>query len=235
MEEHPLPRILAVDDDEGIRIVVRATLQSAGFEVWSAASGPEALELLERRGLPHVALVDIMMPDMSGLELCRKIQEYIDLPVIMLTSVDDVRTVVDAIDTVAEDYVVKPFQPDELVARVRRLLRRIGDYSYTLEPRIRVDDRLSVELARRQAIVDGRTVELTPTETKLLYILMRGGERTVRTDYLLRRLWPLEEVYEESLRTHVWRLRKKIEPSARKPRYVITRRGVGYSFGGRDR
>lgn len=221
-------RVLAVDDDRTFLEIVHLTLEQAGFEVWTASSGRQALELLEERGLPHVALVDIMMPEMNGLELCRQIHQSLDLPIIILTSVKDVRTVVEAIDEVAEDYITKPFEPAELVARIRRLLRRIGDYSYTLESRVRIDEHLSLEFARRRAIVDGQPVELTPIETKLLYLLVRSAGRTLQNAYLLRRLWPLEEAYEESLRTHVWRLRKKI--SNRRLGYVETVRGVGYRF-----
>ena len=223
-------RILAVDDDVVIRDVVTAALTEAGYEVWSASSGQEALNFLETRGLPHLAVVDIMMPGMNGIELAGKIQEFIDLPIIMLTGVDDTTTVVDAIRKLAEDYVIKPFEAAELVARIERLLRRIGDFSYALEPRIRVDERLEVEFARQLAYVEGQPVDLTPTETKLLYILMRNAGHTLLTDYLLRRLWPLEEVFEDALRTHIYRLRKKIEESPRQPVYVLTRRGLGYSF-----
>ncbi len=223
-------RILVVDDNAEMRSIERLALEGAGFEVWTAASGEEAFELLEKRGLPHLALVDIMMPGMSGLELCRRIHEFIDLPIIMVTAVDEPKTVVDAIERFAEDYLTKPVNEKELVARVRRLLRRIGDFSYTLEPRVRVDERLEIEFARQQAILDGQAVALTPTETKLLYILMRNAGRTVRTDFMLRRLWPLEEVFEDSLRSHIYRLRQKIELSPKRPRYVVTQRGLGYRF-----
>lgn len=228
MEAPAVYRALVVDDDPTILKIVELTLEEAGFEVWLATSGAEALRVLEQRGLPHVALVDIMMPEMDGLELCRRIHQSLDLPIIMLTSVKDVRTVVETIDEVAEDYVTKPFEPDELVARTRRLLRRIGDYSYSLERRVRIDERLLVEFARRRVIVDGRPVDLTPIETKLLYLLVRSAGRTLQNAYLLHRLWPVEEAYEEALRTHVWRLRKKIGDSPR--RYVKTVRGIGYRF-----
>lgn len=223
-------RILTVDDDPVILDILKVALERVGFEVWSAESGEEALQILEMRGLPHLAVVDIVMPGMDGIELCARLQEFIDLPVIMLTGVRDTRTVVDVIRRLAEDYVVKPFESDEVVARIERLLRRIGDFSYALEPRIRIDEQLEVELARQLAFVRGEQVELTPTETKLLYVLMRSAGHTLLTGYILRRLWPMEEVFEDTLRTHVYRLRKKIEASPRHPRYVITRRGFGYTF-----
>ena len=223
-------KVLVVEDDRSSQAFTVAALKKKGYEVWSAQDGQEALSVLEKRGLPHIALIDIMMPGMNGLEVARKIQEFVDLPIIMLTSVGRIETKVDALNKVAEDYVVKPFDPEELVARIERLLRRIGDFSYTLEPRIRIDDRLSIEFARQRAFVDGKEVELTPTETKLLYVLMRNSGRTLMSDYLLKRVWTMEDVFEDTLRTHVYRLRRKIEESPGKPRYVRTERGLGYSF-----
>ena len=227
-------RILHVDDDPVLRIVTERGLQRAGFEVWSAESGQEALDLIAERGLPHLALVDIFMPGMSGLELCNRIQKSVDLPIIMVTSVDDSETEVQAIRRVAEDYVIKPFEVRVLVARIERLLRRIGNFDYALGPKISVDDRLEVEFGRRRIHVDGLPVELTRIETKLLYILMQNAGKTVTSDFLLRRIWPHEEIFENVLRTHVGRLRKKIETSPRRPEYVMTRRGMGYYFKARN-
>src|SRR6185369_3581941 len=124
----------------------------------------------------------------------------------------------------------KPFSPRELVARVQRVLRRIGDYAYTLDPVVTIDQRLAIDCTHQQAIVDGQTITLTPTETKLLYILMRNAGRPVTNDFLLRRLWPQEEVFEDTLRVHVHRLRQKIEVNPTKPHYVVTERGIGYKF-----
>ena len=223
-------RILVVDDDPAIVRLVRDKLDRAGFEVWTAANGQEAIDVVALRGLPHLAIVDVMMPGMDGFEFCQRTQQFADLPVIMLTAVDEEETVIRGIEHFAEDYVTKPFSPRELVARVQRVLRRIGDFAYTLDAVTRVDGRLAVDFAHQQAIVDGEPASLTPTETKLLFILMRNAGRTVTTDFLLRRLWPLEEVYEDVLRVHVHRLRQKIEPVSSQPRYLVTERGLGYRF-----
>lgn len=223
-------RILCVDDDPDILHLLRKTFGAAGFEVETCGSGEAALRSIERQGLPHLAVVDIRMPGIDGLELCRRVHAYCDLPVILLTSVDDEPTVVNALDTVAEDYVLKPFRPAELVARARRLLRRIGSFSFALAPETPVDGRLAVDFVRQVATIEGQPVALTPTETKILYILMRSSPRTVDTGYLLRRVWPLEEVFEDTLRVHVHRVRQKIEPDPGRPRYVLTHRGQGYSF-----
>lgn len=227
-------RILQVDDDPVIRAMTKSGLELAGFEVWSAASGEEALQLVAQRGYPHLALVDLFMPGMSGLELCKQLQASVDLPIIMLTSMDDSETEVEAIKGVAEDFITKPFVLAVLVARIERLMRRIGDFRYALAPRIRVDDHLEVEPSRQLAFLDGEPVELTPTENKLLHVLMRSGGNLVTNDALLRRIWPGKAVSEPALRTHVARLRRKIERSPNRPRYVLTRRGYGYCFGPRS-
>jgi DNA-binding response OmpR family regulator len=213
-----------------IRRLVRDKLDRAGFAVSTAASGQEALDVISHQGLPHLAIVDIMMPGMDGFEFCRSVQEYADLPVIMLTAVDEEETVIRTIEQYAEDYIVKPFSPRELVARVQRILRRIGDYAYAWDPIIQVDDRLAVDYIRQQVTIEGQTIDLTPTETKILYILMQNAGQTVTTEFLLGRLWPLEKVYEDTLRVHVHRLRKKLEVNPSQPHYILTERGLGYTF-----
>jgi DNA-binding response OmpR family regulator len=155
---------------------------------------------------------------------------FSDLPIIILTAVDEEETAIQAIELFAEDYVTKPFSPRELVARVRRVLRRIGDFAYSLEPLTQVDERLAVDFVGQRALVDGRSVDLSPTEAKILYLLMRSAGRTVSSGYLLRRVWPLEEVFEDALRVNVHRLRKKIGASPAGLPYIITERGVGYGF-----
>ncbi len=228
--ESNLQRILVVDDDPAILRLLKDKLEGAGYEVWTAASGKQALEIMERRGMPHLAVVDINMPGMNGLHFCETVQEFSDLPVIMLSAIDEEETIVGSISRYAEDYVTKPFSPRELVARLERVLRRIGDYSYTWDVLTRIDEHLAVDIPHQRALVGDQTVALTPTETKLLYLLMRNAGHTVSTDFLLRRLWPMEEVFEDTLRVHIHRLRHKIEPAPSRPRYILTERGLGYSF-----
>jgi DNA-binding response OmpR family regulator len=148
----------------------------------------------------------------------------------MLTAVDEEDTVVRGLQFHAEDYVLKPFSPRQLVARVERVLRRVQDFGYTTHPRIVLDERLSVSLAAQSATVDGVVVHLTPTETKLLYILVLNAGRVVTTGFLLQRLWPLGEAYEEGLRVHVRRLRRKLEADPAHPKLIVTERGEGYRF-----
>ncbi len=224
-------RILTVDDSPFILKMVENALEPNGFLVTKAISGEEALDNIKRNGLPDLAIVDINMPlGIDGFELCEAILEFCDLPIIMLTAIHEEDTIVSAIEQFAEDYVTKPFSEGELAARVRRVLRRVGDFAYTLDPLTRVDDHLQIDFAGQRALIDGEEYSLTPTETKLLYILMRNAGRTVTTDFILRRLWPLEAAYEDRLRVYVHRLRKKIEPHEDSPQYVVSHRGTGYSF-----
>jgi DNA-binding response OmpR family regulator len=227
-------RILVVDDDPALLTLVADTLRRDGFEVFIASSGQQALEMIEQRGLPHLAVVDVMMPGMDGFEFCRAVQEVSDLPVILLTAIDQEEIVIRGLDHFAEDYITKPFSPRELAARVRRVIRRIGDFSYTLSQRVAIDERLAVDFIRQQALVANTLIALTPIETKLLYILMRNAGKITTTDFLLRRLWPLKEVFEDTLRVHIHRLRQKIEVNPADPQYILTERGTGYTFPKKD-
>ncbi len=180
--EDTIYKVLVVDDNISILRAVETALRRDAFVVHTAVSGEEALSVIARTGLPHLAIVDLNMPGMDGFELCEAIHEFSDLPIVMLTAIDDEETVVFGLDRYAEDYIVKPFRPAELIARVRRVLRRMGDYSYTLEPVIKVDENLQVDFPNRKAFVADRPVRATPTETKLLYILyaQRGPHRHQR-------------------------------------------------------
>jgi len=223
-------RVLTVDDDPATLLVVERELSRAGFEVWTAESGEAGLELLRRKGLPHLVVVDLLMSGMGGLDLCRRIKEWSDVPLIILTSVSAKETLIDAIERFAEDYMVKPFDPRELVARSKRILRRMGEFAYALEPVTTVDGHLSIDFVHQRAILDGRDVELGPIESKILYLLMKGAGRPQSNAHLLGRIWPDQDVFEDTLRVHIHRLRRKIEPRPETPRYVVTERGVGYSF-----
>lgn len=224
--------VLAIDDNLYTLRIVQQALEQSDFKVLTATSGEEALKLISRLGLPHLAVVDLHMPPgMSGFEFCRSVHQYSDIPIIMLTAVNEESTVVEGLEQHAEDYIVKPFNPGELVARVRRVLRRMGDFAYTLSPETAVDKRLTIDFPNRKAIVNGKRISLTPTETKLLYILMRNAGHTVTTEFILRRLWPMEPAYEDRLHVHMHRLRRKIEDKKDKSvRYITSERGAGYIF-----
>ncbi|MCP4359789.1 MAG: response regulator transcription factor [Chloroflexi bacterium] len=224
--------ILIVDDDPFNLNIVSYALQQADFEAKTAQSGEVALTILKTEGLPHLAIVDLHMPPgMNGFEFCRTIHQFSDLPVILLTAVDEEATVVEGLEEYAEDYITKPFKPGELVARVRSVLRRMGTFAFDLKATTRVDDRLEIDFPNRKALIYGQPTSLTPTETKLLYILMRSAGHTVNTDFILRRLWPNDTAFEDRLHVHLHRLRRKIEDKDKsRPRYIISERGLGYIF-----
>lgn len=231
-QEVQAARILTVDDDPFNLRIVKHALEQANFRVSTAQSGEVALAQLSTTGLPHLAIVDIHMPPgMSGFEFCYTIHQFSDLPVVMLTAVNEEESVVQGLEEHAEDYITKPFKPGELVARVRGVLRRMGMFAYDLEAVTRIDERLSVDFPARNALVYDKPVSLTPTETKLLYILMRAAGHTVNTDFILRRLWPHEPAFEDRLHVHLHRLRRKIEDKDKtRPRYITSERGLGYTF-----
>lgn len=223
-------RILAVDDNAFTLRIVQHTLEQAGFEVVTAVSGPDALKLINRHGIPHLGIVDLHMPQMSGFEFCHAVREFSDMPVIMLTAANAEETVIQGLEQYAEDYIIKPFSPSELVARVKRVLRRIDSYEYTRESTTRLDDNLMVDFPKREALVNGKSVSLTPTEAKLLYILVRNAGRIVTTEFLLNRIWPMQDAQEDRLHVHVHRLRRKIETNPNAPSYIVAERGTGYRF-----
>jgi DNA-binding response OmpR family regulator len=228
----PAQRILAIDDNAYTLRLVQQALRQAGFEGATAVSGEAALDWIAANGLPHLALVDLHMPGgMSGYEFCYVVHQYSDLPVIMLTAAGDEQTVLEGLEKHAEDYMIKPFNAGELVARVRRMLERVGYIDFPGAPLVMVDERLQVDFSHRDAVINGKAVSLTPTETKLLYLLMREAGETVTTEYILRRLWPDEPAFEDRLHVHLHRLRRKIEDKDKKrPRYITSERGKGYMF-----
>ena len=220
------PRLLIVDDDPSLLVVLADRLRSDGLDVATARNGQQAIRLLED-GWPDLLIIDMMMPGMDGLTLARAIKEQADLPIIVLSAVDTADSKALLLDQVAEDYVTKPYHYEELRARIYRILRRLGDKV----PRqgIVLGPELSLELHKRQATVAGQTVRLTPTEARLLYALAANVGRTMSTETLLSRGWDDTEDADPS---YVWvtmrRLRRKIELNPNQPRHLRTVRGVGY-------
>jgi two-component system response regulator MtrA len=233
MNEHRPRRILLVDDDPSLLVVLAEQLHDDGYEVATARDGQEALHRLEA-GWPDLILLDLMMPKVDGLALARQIKAGADLPIIVLSAIDTADSKAQLLDEVAEDYVAKPYHYPELRARIQRVLRRLGDriprQSLVLGPN------LTLDLHRRAATVAGTEVQLTPTESRLLQTLAANLGETVATATLLSRGWIDTEEAEPS---YVWvsmrRLRQKIEVDPDRPVHLQTVRGVGYRLvGGRE-
>jgi DNA-binding response OmpR family regulator len=219
------PAVLLVDDDPTLLSVLARRLTREGFDVHTSLSGPAALAALERLW-PAIIVVDLMMPVMDGFELCRRIKRIADLPIIVLSAVDVSEAKVRALEEYAEDYVTKPFDPDELVARVQRVIRRApsGQTEITLD-----GGELTIDLTQRKVSGPSGTNALTPIEVRLLQVLIGSIDRTVPISTLLERVWSDADGADPS---YVWvsvrRLRRKMEADPDRPRYLLTERGVGY-------
>jgi two-component system, OmpR family, KDP operon response regulator KdpE len=220
------PRVLVCDDEPQILRALRIVLREAGFDVVAAATAEEALDAAALHP-PDVAIVDLLLPDRSGVDVCRRLREWSSVPIIVVSAVGDEQAKVDAREAGADDYVTKPFGPRELVARVRAALRR-ADQGHD-EPAVVVDG-LEVDLAGRSVRREGVEVHLTPTEFDLLRVLVRNRGRLLTHRALLTSVWGPQYVDDtQVLRTHIANLRRKIEPAAG-PRHIRTDAGVGYRF-----
>jgi len=219
--------ILIVDDEPQIRRVMLTTLTSHGYSVVEAKSGEEALEQL-RAERPDLIILDVNLPGMSGLNTCREIRSSSDVPIIMLTVRNSERDKVQALDAGADDYVVKPFGVEELMARIRAALRRAapGDTIPAF-----VSDDLAIDFEKRVVAVKGNPVKLTPKEFELLRQLVTNAGKSQPHRRLLQAVWGPDYGDEtEYLRVFINQLRKKIEPDPQHPRYIHTEPWIGYRF-----
>ena len=226
-------RILVVDDEPNIREVVGLYLRRDGHTVISAADGEEALYLF-RHSNPELVVLDLMLPKLNGFEVCRRMQSERRVPVIMLTAKGDEEERIVGLGVGADDYVVKPFSPRELAARVTAVLRRVEE-SAPQDPTqpVLTFDGLSIDPNKREALVEGKPVTLTAREFDLLHHLATSPGRVYTRDHLMETVWGYTFAAETSTVTvHMRRLREKIEPDPANPRYLQTVWGVGYKFGG---
>jgi two-component system KDP operon response regulator KdpE len=219
-------RILVCDDELQILRALKVVLREAGFEVEATATAQEALDAAAVRP-PDAAIIDLMLPDGSGVEVCRQLRSWSAIPIVVLSAIGDEDQKVEALEAGADDYVTKPFGPRELVARLNAVLRRAGQALD--EPAVTVDG-LEVDLAARVVRRDGDEVHLTPIEYDLLRVLIRNRGRLMTHRALLTEVWgPGYADDTRVLRTHIANLRRKIEP-ADGARYIRTDSGVGYRF-----
>jgi two-component system KDP operon response regulator KdpE len=221
-------RILVVDDEQEITLVLRSGLTKHGYEVRVAGEGEAALELFQA-WLPDLVLTDLSMPNMNGLKLCQRLRETSSVPIIVLSVKGDEATKVEALDAGADDYVTKPFGMGELLARVRATLRRSPEVSQ--EGKLIEEGDFRIDLESRKVGVAGREIRLSPKEFDLLVYFIRHSGKVLTHRNLLGAVWGGNSVEQtEYLRVFIRHLRKKIEPDPAKPRYILTDPWVGYRF-----
>jgi len=222
-------RVLVCDDDRQILRALRLILSRAGYEVVTAQTAEEALDRAAVAG-PHAAIVDLMLPDGSGIDVCRELREWSEMPILVLSAIGQESAKVEALQYGADDYVTKPFGPDELVARIQAALRRAGRLAS--EPRIQVDG-LVVDLAAHAVTREGEEVHLTPIEFSLLRALVLNRGRLMTHGQLLSEVWGPQYVDAVPLlRTHIANLRQKLAAGDGERRLIRTDSGIGYRFAG---
>jgi two-component system KDP operon response regulator KdpE len=224
------PRVLVVDDEPQIRRALRLVLRANGYDVTEVPAGEAALDALATTEF-DLMILDLILPDLDGVEVCRRVREWSRLPVVVLSAHGEEQVKVRALDEGADDYVTKPFSAPELLARMRSALRRASFEIAPAEPVMRIGD-VEIDLTRRRLTRAGQDVHLTPTEYDLLRVLVQQAGRVITHGYLLRSV--MGRGYEDatgSLRVHIASLRKKLESDPSRPRLIVTEPGIGYRLG----
>jgi two-component system response regulator RegX3 len=229
-EEAPAPRILVVEDEESLADTVRYNLEREGYMVAVAADGRKALERFRSEG-PSLVILDLMLPEMSGLDVCRQIRQISNVPIIMVTAKDSEADKVSGLELGADDYVTKPFSVRELVSRVRAHLRRAGMRADEPEEDVLSGGPVSLDVAKHEVLVRGETVGFPPKEFELLEAFLRRQGRLLTRDFLIEEVWGAGYFGDtKTLDVHVKRIRKKVEQDPHLPKHLVTVRGLGYKF-----
>jgi DNA-binding response OmpR family regulator len=224
-------RLLLIEDDAQVRSALALVLSDEGWDVHEAVDGEQGLEMVTAATDYDSVLLDLRLPGIDGFEVCRRIRRTSDVPIIMVTAMQDSHDVVAGLEAGADDYVTKPLSAKVLVARLRALLRRAGSRDGA-EPRAIVDDDLEIQLDTSTVLRNGSRVDLTRTELKLLAELARARGGVLSREELLERVWGYDYFGDSRLvDVHIRRLRAKVEAEPAAPRHVITVRGMGYRFG----
>ena len=222
--------ILVVDDDISMIKILRAHLENKGYKVLAAMNGAEALQSVEME-LPDLIILDIMMPKMDGFEVCQRLREWSQIPIIMLSALGDESDKVKCLDLGADDYMTKPFGASELMSRVRAVLRRTEVMTATPTKPSFTSGNLKINFVERRVTIDDREVKLTPTEYNLLQELVLNANKVLTHGMLLGKIWGPEYGGEkEYVRVVIGRLRKILEADPENPKYITTVPGVGYRF-----
>ena len=224
--------ILIVDDDEMLRDAVQRKLEGEQFKTITAGTGGEAIEAMDAGGddKPDLVLLDIMLPDIEGTSVCQQIRQRSSVPVIMLTARNEEADRILGLELGADDYITKPFSPREMVARVKAVLRRVGPEAALADKRVLAGAGVEMNIDSREVTVNGESVDLTPTQMRLLQVLMEQPGRVFSTDELLDAVWEYRQYDPHLVETHISNLRNRIEDNPKEPKRIITVRSFGYKF-----
>lgn len=223
-------KVLVVDDDPTLAELVSYNLAAEGYVAVTAHDGQDGLRKFHAER-PILVILDVTMPKLNGFEVCQRIREMSDVPVIMLTAQGREEDVIRGLDLGADDYITKPFQINEFLARVRSTMRRSRMEPAALGAVAYADDYLTIDLEQRRVTVAGEPVKLTPTEYKLLAMLVRNKGRVLEFRQILEQVWGFEYIDDiDYLRVYIWHLRRKIEPDSKNPIYFLNELNTGYRF-----
>lgn len=223
--------ILVIEDDESVRLLLTTGLEEAGFEVLTAANGVDGL-LRQGEDDPDLILLDLMLPDLEGVEVCQRVRTRSHVPIIVVSARTDERDAVAALAAGADDFARKPVQIRELVARIRALVRRAGEYARASLAEETMDfGDIRIDAIKHEVVVRGEQIRFTPKEFELLHMLARSSGKMMHREELLETIWGYDSsIDSRTLDVYVGRVRAKIEENPRTPRFLITVPGVGYKF-----
>ncbi len=223
-------KILIIDDDPVLVELIQYNLKEEGYDVCTARNGQKGIRSFFTNR-PNLIILDLMMPKMNGYEVCKRIREMTDVPIIILTAKGREEDIIKGLDLGADDYLTKPFRVGVLLARVRAVLRRARTEVVAFEGPTYHDDYLSVDLEARRVMIKDKAIKLTPTEYKLLALLVKNKGRVLEFRTMLEQVWGFEYIDElDYLRVYIWHLRRKLEPDPKKPIYLVNELNTGYRF-----
>lgn len=232
MEMNLVKKVLIVDDEQKIVEVVKSYLEHSGYEVFTAFNGRDALDIFNK-ACPDLMVLDLMLPDITGEEICKSIRKRSRVPIIMLTAKVEEESILNGLDMGADDYMVKPFSPKQLVARVNAVLRRASDDLIPLSNTMSFNNgELVIDTVKYEVRRNGSIVNLTPNEYKILLTMVKYPSKTfTREELISMALGDDFEGFDRTVDTHIKNIRQKLEDDPRAPRFLLTVHGVGYKFG----
>jgi DNA-binding response OmpR family regulator len=226
-------KILVVDDEPKILEIVQAYLENNDYIVFPAKSGEEAIRILNQESI-SLMLLDLMLPDITGEEICKQVREKSNLPIIMMTAKIDEESIINGLNIGADDYITKPFSPRQLVARVTAILRRATNLETSQKTKSNMDE-LTIDFERRIAIKKGKNLSLTPNEYKILELMLGRPHKIFTRDEIIQSVMSGDfDGFDRTIDTHVKNLRQKIEDDPKSPKYILTVYGLGYRYGGTE-